>query len=103
LPLRHVNIHDVSRTTAEGVSVDIEVSPRSSVPGPDGFDEWRRRLIVRVKAPPSDGKANREAEDMFRDMTGSRSEITSGHTSRQKTVTVYGDPSAIMKALEGKI
>ena len=98
-----MNISDVSRPTDEGVSVDILVSPRSSVSGPDGFDEWRRRLVIRVKAPPLDGKANREAEEMFAKITGFRSEMTSGHTNRQKTVTIYGDPAKIMKALEDRL
>ena len=70
--------------------------------GPDGFDEWRRRLTVRVKSPPLDGKANKEVEDIFKDLTGSHAEITSGHLSRQKTVMIYGDPDKIMKALEDR-
>ena len=98
-----MNISDVSRATDKGVSVEILVSPRSSASGPDGFDEWRRRLVIRVKAQPLDGKANKEVEELFREITGYRSEITSGHTNRQKTVTIYGDPAAIIKALEDKI
>jgi uncharacterized protein (TIGR00251 family) len=94
-----MNIYDVSRVTGEGVAVDIIVSPRSSRSGPDGFDEWRGRLIVRVRAPPLDGKANKEVEDIFGTITGCRSEITSGHLNRQKTVTVYGDTETIMKRL----
>ena len=98
-----MNISDVSQATRDGVSIGIVVSPRSSVSGSDGFDEWRRRLVIRVRAPPLDGKANKEVEDLFREITGSRSEITSGHTNRQKTVTIYGDPAAIMKALEDRL
>ena len=98
-----MKIADVSRLTEKGVAIDVEVSPRSSRPGPDGFDEWRRRLTVRVTAPPLDGKANREVEEIFREMTGFRAEITSGHLSRQKTVTIYGDPEKITRTLEGRI
>jgi uncharacterized protein (TIGR00251 family) len=89
--------------TDDGVAVDITVSPRSSRSGPDGFDEWRRRIVVRVKAPPLDGKANREVEDIFREITSFRSEITAGHLNRQKTVTIYGDKETILKAMEERI
>lgn len=76
------------------------VSPRSGRSGPDGFDLWRKRLIVRVKAPPLDGKANREVEDLFSEMTGKRSEIKNGHMNRQKTVLIRGDHESIMGMLE---
>ena len=90
---------DVCRTFAGGVEVDVSVSPRSNRSGPDGYDEWRRRAVVRVRAPPLDGRANRELAEMFRDITGFRSEVTSGQTSRQKTVTVTGDPDEVMSKL----
>ena len=94
---------DVCRVRDGCVEVDVSVSPRSNRSGPDGYDEWRRRMNVRVRAPPLDGRANREVAEMFREMTGCRSEVTSGQTSRQKTVTVYGDPSAIMASLGGGV
>jgi len=95
-----VKISDISRITEKGVTVDVSVSPNSSASGPDGFDEWRKRLIIRVRAPPLDGKANKEVEDVLKDITGFRAEIMAGHLSRQKTVTIYGDPGTIIKALE---
>lgn len=94
-----MDVSDVSRIVADGLEVHIIVSPRAGRIGTDGVDEWRRRLVVKVKAPPLDGKANGEVEDLFKRLTGSRSKITSGHLSRQKTVTVYGDPAEIMDAL----
>lgn len=103
LRLRRVKISDVSHPFEGGVSVDVEVSPRSSRSGPEGFDEWRRRLIVRVKAPPLEGKANKEVEEIVKDLTGFPAEITAGHQSRQKTVTIYGDPDTIMKTLGERI
>ena len=98
-----MNISAVSRPCEIGLDVDVLVSPRSGRSGPDGFDEWRNRLIIKVKAPPLDGKANKEVEELFKEMTGCRSEIKSGHLSRQKTVTVLGDPEAILKKLDGII
>ena len=94
-----MNISDVSRRKADCLEVDILVSPRSNRSGPEGFDEWRRRMILRVKAPPLDGRANKEVEAMFREITGFHSEVTSGHLNRQKTVTIHGDPDRILEIL----
>ena len=98
-----MKVADVCRVRDGCVEVDVSVSPRSNRSGPDGYDEWRRRMNVRVKAPPLDGRANKEVAELFRDMTGCRAEVTSGMTSRQKTVTVHGDPSAIMSSLGGEV
>lgn len=95
-----MNITDVSRIRNGCLEVDILVSPRSNRSGPEGFDEWRRRLIVRVKAPPLDGRANKEVEEIFREITGCVSKVTSGHLNRQKTVTVTGNADLILKKLE---
>lgn len=89
-----MDIVDVSRPKDGCLEVDVMVSPRSNRSGPEGYDEWRKRLIVRVRAPPLEGRANQEIEEMFRDITGSRCAVTAGHTNRMKTVTVYGDPVA---------
>ena len=98
-----MKVADVCRVREGCVEVDVSVSPRSNRSGPDGYDEWRRRMNVRVKAPPLDGRANREVAELFRDITGCRVEVTSGQTSRQKTVTVYGDPSAVLASLGGEV
>lgn len=98
-----MKLSDVSRDKGDRLEVDVLVSPRSNRSGPEGYDEWRKRLVLRVKAPPLDGRANKEVEETFRAITGSRSEVTSGHLNRQKTVTVYGDPAAIAKAIEGSM
>lgn len=95
-----MNVADISRPCADGLEVDILVSPRSGRSGPEGFDEWRKRMIIKVKAPPLDGRANKEVESIFKDLTGMRSEVISGHMSRQKTILIRGDASVITKALE---
>ena len=95
-----MRIADVSRKKDGRLEVDVLVSPRSNRSGPEGFDQWRRRLVLRVRAPPLDGRANKEVEETFAEITGMRSEVTAGHTSRQKTVTVYGDPARAEEALD---
>lgn len=92
---------DVSRRKNGSLEVDILVSPRSNRSGPEGYDQWRRRMILRVKAPPLDGRANKEVEELFREITGMPSQVTSGHLNRQKTVTVTGDPDKILQILDG--
>ena len=69
---------DVCRVRDGCVEVDVSVSPRSNRSGP-------------------------EVAELFREITGCRSEVTAGQTSRQKTVTVHGDPGAIMASLEAAV
>lgn len=95
-----MNISDVSRIRGKSLEVDVLVSPRSNRSGPEGYDEWRKRMVLRVKAPPLDGRANKEVEETFREITGFPSKVTSGQVSRQKTVTVDGDPEKAKAALE---
>lgn len=95
-----MKVSDVCRAGDGFVDVDISVSPRSNRPGPDGYDEWRRRMILRVSAPPLDGRANKEVCQYFSGLTGSKAEVTVGQTSRQKTVRMTGDPKRIMSSLE---
>jgi len=95
-----MKVSDVSRDKGDRVEIDILVSPRSNRSGIEGFDEWRKRIILRVKAPPLDGRANKEVESYFKDITGCRSSVTAGMTSHQKTVTITGDPVSIIESIE---
>ncbi|MDR1404352.1 MAG: DUF167 domain-containing protein [Candidatus Methanoplasma sp.] len=94
-----MRIEDVIRARDQGVEADVLVSPRSGRSGVEGIDEWRSRLIMKVKSPPLDGKANREVEEILSRMTDSKAEVISGHTSRQKTVFLKGDPGTIISKL----
>ena len=94
-----MDVSEASRTVDGGVEVDVTVSPRSDRSGTEGVDEWRKRLIVRVKAPPLDGRANKEIQELFRKVTGCKSEVVRGQTSRQKTILVHGDYDPILEAL----
>lgn len=98
-----MELSDVTRRTANGLELDVYVSPRSSRQGPDGFDEWRKRLILRVRAPPLDGKANKEAEGLIKDITGMDSQVIKGMTDRRKTIFIEGDTDIILNKLEGSV
>ena len=95
-----MDLSDESRKTEDGLEVEIYVSPRSSKQGLDGIDEWRNRLIVRVRAPPLDGRANKEVEKLMSDLTGMKSSVIRGMTDRRKTVSILGDGDIIAKKLE---
>ncbi len=102
-PCESMDISDVSRRTGRGVEVDLQVSPRSSRSGIEGIDTWRKRLIVRVKAPPLEGRANEEVEEVFREVTGCKVQVVSGHTSRQKTVIIEGDADSVCSKLNAAL
>lgn len=95
-----MRVADVSRDKGDRLEIDIMVSPRSNRSGLEGFDEWRKRAILRVKSPPLDGRANKEVESYFKEVTGCKSSVTAGMISHQKTVTISGDPKTIIEALE---
>lgn len=94
-----MDLTETFRAVNDGIEIDISVSPRSDRSGTEGIDEWRKRLTVRVKAPPLDGRANKEVESLFKDITGCKSTVIRGQTSRQKTVLIKGDPKVIIKKL----
>ncbi len=58
-----------------------------------GYDEWRGRFRVAVRAPPERGKANEEVVEVVAAALGvppSAVRVVRGHTSRRKTVEVQG-------------
>lgn len=95
-----MEISEIIRSVEGGSELDILVSPRSNRSGPEGVDEWRKMLIVRVKAPPLDGKANKEVESCISDITKVKCSIVRGQTSRQKTVFIPLGKEDALKLLE---
>jgi len=94
-----MSIEEIVRVRGPGVEVDVLVSPRSGRSGIEGIDGWRKRLIIKVRSPPLDGRANKEAEEVLSKAAGSAASVISGHTSRQKTILIEGDPAAIISKL----
>ena len=95
-----MKVADIVRQVPEGTELDILVSPRSSRSGPEGVDEWRKMLVVRVRAPPLDGRANKEVESVLTDVTGMKCTVIKGHTSRQKTVLIQGGAEDVSSKLD---
>ena len=95
-----MKVSDIIRPQGQGCELDILVSPRSNRNGPEGVDEWRKMLILRVRAPPLDGRANKEVEETLTEITGYRCKVVRGQTSRQKTVSIEGPADAVAQKLE---
>ncbi len=79
------------RSVAGGSELDILVSPRSGASKVEGFDQWRQRVTVKVRAPPADGRANREIVSLFETLTGSEVGISHGAGGRMKTLRIAMD------------
>ncbi len=94
-----MDVSEALRSVGGGTEIEITVSPRSDRSGIEGIDEWRKRIIVRVKAPPLDGRANKEVEDVFRESLKCKCSVTKGQTSRQKTVFAENDVNTVTKYL----
>ncbi|MDA1316136.1 MAG: DUF167 domain-containing protein [Acidobacteria bacterium] len=83
-----------------GVRVAIRVSPRASrntVAGLAVEADGSVSLLVRVTAPPEDGKANAAVLKLLArtwKLPKSALGIASGAGSRRKTISVAGDPAA---------
>jgi uncharacterized protein len=93
------------RVAAGGMIVRVHLTPRSSRDGVDGIAEQPDGPVLkaRVRANPVDGAANAALEALLAKLLGLRRSaisVTSGHTSRLKSVTVSGDPAAIVGQLE---
>ena len=94
-----MEVSEIVRQTDEGCELDVLVSPRSNRSGPEGVDEWRKMLILRVRAPPLDGRANKEVESTLSEITGYKCQVIRGQTSRQKTVLIGGPSEEVVRKL----
>jgi uncharacterized protein (TIGR00251 family) len=72
----------------DGILVDIEVSPNASKFEITGYNTWRERIEIRIKAVPQKGKANKEIIKEFSKLTKNDVEIISGLKSHQKTLKI---------------
>ena len=81
----------LSPTLDGSVIVDIEVQPSAKTQGITGFNAWRARISVAVKAEAKDGKANQAVLHVLAtqlELEARSLSITSGRKSRLKSVRV---------------
>jgi len=91
------------RETKAGLEVDISVTPSSPKSEVQGIDQWRKRLVVKVRAPPEKGEANEEVVSLLSDYFHADVEVVRGHTSRMKTVLVHASKRDALQRLEGSV
>jgi uncharacterized protein (TIGR00251 family) len=93
------------RTSTQGISVALRVTPRGGRDDIDGLEtlaDGRRVVKVRVRALAEGGAANRAVTELFAKALGvpkARVRILSGTTSRLKQIAVDGDPDRLGEAL----
>jgi uncharacterized protein len=76
------------------VVIDIEVTPgSSSLSVPSGYNEWRKRIEVKLTKNAQKGKANEQLIGCLAELFGVSSSnivITSGATSSKKSLLIKG-------------
>jgi hypothetical protein len=89
-----MSFEDAVRYSAAGVILELDVSPgarRTEVPS--GYNVWRKRIEVKLKAPPEKGKANEELMEALSKLLhvpASSVEISAGATNSKKSVLIRG-------------
>jgi len=101
-PMVIMHLGKAVRSVEGGSELDILVSPRSGSSKVEGFDQWRQRVTVKVRAPPADGKANREIVGLFESLTGSEVSISHGAGGRMKTLRI-GLETVDLETLMGRL
>jgi hypothetical protein len=96
---------DPWRTSAQGISVALRVTPRGGRDDIDGVEtlaDGRTVLKVRVRVVADGGEANRAVTELLAKALGvpkAKLRILSGTTSRLKQIAVDGDPVKLGEAL----
>ena len=93
---------EVLRPAAGGVELEIMVTPNAKSAAVGEVDPWRKRLVIKVQALPSEGRANKAVVELLSDFFGAKAEIVRGHTDRQKTVFLPISIEAAASCLEGR-
>ena len=94
------------RPTSDGVRLAVRLTPRARADRVDGIryaaDGRAAALCVAVTAPPADNQANEALLRLLsRDWRIARRDlaIAGGHKSRDKLVSIAGDPAALIAQL----
>ena len=85
-----MNLPASIQTTLDGrVLLEVEVKPSSTQQGIIGYNKWRSRLQIAVKAHAEKGKANHAVCNLMSTVLGAEVTIVSGHTSRKKRLSIH--------------
>ena len=93
--LDHGAVKSAMRVLKDGnfmaVAIDIVVTPGASESKLMGFNPWRKRFEVKIKAPAKKGKANTELIAYFAqllELPANDIELLSGQTATFKTIGI---------------
>ena len=82
------------KSVQNGTTIDLDVTPGSKQElFPCGYDQWRKRLGVKLTSAPQKGKANEQLARTIADFFSlpySSVTITSGTKNTKKTVLIEG-------------
>jgi hypothetical protein len=85
-------IADALRTLPDGVCINVDVSPNAKCFQIQGYNQWRKRIEVRVSSPAQKGAANEELTRKFSSLLNIPPQtvsIHSGSTTSKKTLKIH--------------
>jgi len=87
-------------------AIHIIVKAGASTEGIEGFDRWRKRLIVKTAAKPVEGRANKAIIQLFSrclELPPRSIRITAGEKSTLKTLEVGMEMGKVKQRLETEL
>jgi uncharacterized protein (TIGR00251 family) len=89
-----MSFEEAIKALDSGVIIDIEVTPGSRLLSvPSGYNEWRKRIEVKLTKNAQKGKANEQLIESLAELFGINSSdilINSGATSSKKSLLIKG-------------
>lgn len=89
-----MSFEEAIKALDSGIIVDLEVTPGSkSLSVPSGYNEWRKRIEVKLTKNAQKGKANEQLMECLAALFGVSSSdilISSGATSSKKSLLIKG-------------
>lgn len=98
-----------AKPARDGLILAVRLTPnaaRDEITGPDRRNGAEPALMVRVKAAPEKGKANKALCALLAEylaLPKSAIEVISGHTARVKKVLIRGDGRALNRLVGAKL
>ena len=84
---------DAIKENGDSVMIDLEISPGSKVTSVHGYNQWRRRIEIKLSERAQKGKANEQLISFLSklfDVHSRNVEIITGMTNSKKTVKISG-------------
>ena len=89
-----MSFEEAIKDLGSGVLLEIEVTPGSrTISVPSGYNEWRKRIEVKLTKNAQKGKANEQLIECLAQLLGvssSNISINSGATSSKKSLLIKG-------------